>query len=118
MKKFETDIMAELSQLPELFPNFRPIFDEMFNWGNRDVLELSDDERTELNEYSAKLTTVLASDKDLLRGFLNAFAKAIAKNSELIESVRRVVKLYDSLVSKNILLINPLEDLLYSPQPS
>ncbi|WNZ29985.1 MAG: hypothetical protein IAX21_03765 [Candidatus Bathyarchaeota archaeon] len=111
LQKFEADVLQELSNLTEPFPEFAPILEEMQRWDRMDFLELKEQDKKELVDYMNKMTGVLADNKKLLLGFLNAYAKALAKNSELLEAVRRVVTLYDSLVSKNIFLINPFDEI-------
>jgi hypothetical protein len=110
-EKFLSDLLEELSNLAKKFPQFQSILDDVPKWETKNLLELSDEERDKFAEYINRMANVLASDRDLLQGFVNAYGKALAKNSELIEAVRRVVKLYESLVSKDLLLINPFDEI-------
>ena len=109
-EKFLSDVLEELSKLGKEFPQFQPLLDEMVKWETEELMELSDEERDEFREYINKLGNALASDKNLLQGFVEAYAKAFAKNSEFIEAVRKFVKVYESLVSKDILLVNPFDE--------
>lgn len=109
-EKFLLDLLEELSNLAKEFPQFQPFLDDVSKWDTENVLELSDEERNKFTEYTNRLANALASNKDLLLGYINAYLKALAKNSELLEAVRRVVKLYESLVSKDVLLINPFDE--------
>lgn len=109
-EKFLIDLYKELSDLAEEFPQFKTILEESQEWDKKNLLELSTEERKKFEEYITKVANTLASDKNLLQGFVNAYGKALAKNSELIEAVRRLVRLYESLVSKDLLLINPFDE--------
>lgn len=77
-------------------------------------MELTAEERSEFIQLINNLASLLASDKKLLQGFIEAYAKAFAKNTELIETVRKVISVYESLVSKDILLLNPLDEAILS----
>jgi len=109
-EKFNADLIKEMSKLAKEFPQFQSMFDEMLKWEKKDLIELSNEERDEFLEYSKRLAVVLASDKDLLQGFVEAYAKALAKNSEFIEAIGKFIRVYESLVSKDILLINPFDE--------
>jgi hypothetical protein len=110
-EKFLSDLIEELSNLAKKFPQFQSVLDDVPKWETRDILELSQEERDEFIEYIKRMAEVLASDRDLLLGFMNAYGKALARNSELIEAVKRVIRLYESLVSKDLLLINPFDEI-------
>ncbi len=111
-EKYNSDLLEELSELATEFPKFKSIFDETIEWNEKDLREVLSKERNELLEYLNKLTNVLAKDKELLQGFVEAYMKAAAKNSEYIEAIRRLVKLFESMVSRNIILANPLDELI------
>jgi len=112
--KFISDLFEELTDLAESFPQFRSILEEMTEWETKDFMTLSEEEREKFAEYVSRMANVLASDKDLLQGFVNAYAKALAKNSELIEAIKRFIKLYESLVSKDLLLTNPFDEITFT----
>ena len=59
-----------------------------------------------------RFATTLANDKELLQGFVESYAKAATKNSEYIEAIRRVVKILESMVSYDIFLTNPLDEIV------
>jgi hypothetical protein len=109
-EKFLSDLFEELSNLAKEFPQFQQVLNDMYEMETKDVLKLTDKEREKFIEYANRLVNVLASNRDLLLGYANAYGKALAKNSQLIEAIKRVVKLYESLVSKNMLLINPFDE--------
>jgi len=109
-ERFVSDLYEGLSDLGEEFPQFGKLLDEIIAWETKDFMKLSPEERDEYIEFVNKLVTLLASNKDLLIGFAEAYAKAFARNTELIESIRKVIRLYESLVSKDILLINPFDE--------
>jgi hypothetical protein len=111
-EKFRADLIMELKNLAKDFPQFRSALKEMLAWDKKEFQELSAEERNKFAEFLNKMARALASDKNLLRGFIEAYSKALAKNSELIEMVRRVINVYESLVSKDILLINPLDEVV------
>ena len=111
-ERFESDLLEELSKLAKEFSQFQPIFEKMLEWEKEDLLELSDEEKDEFLEYTNKLAKVLGSDKSLLQRFVEAYAKAFARNTELIEAVRKFIAVYESLVSKDILLINPFDEVV------
>ncbi|TET20159.1 hypothetical protein E3J74_04030 [Candidatus Bathyarchaeota archaeon] len=113
-EKFVSDLFEEMSELTEEFPEFQPIYEEMIEWENRDLnlMELTEDERNSVVEYTNKLVKVLGSNKALLQGFAEAYAKAFARNTELIDAVQKFIRVYESLVSKDILLINPFDEIL------
>jgi len=109
-ERFLLDLYEELSALGKEFPKFGGLLDEIISWENKDFLKLSPEERNKYIEFGNKLASLLASDRKLLQGFVEAYAKTLAKNTELIEAIRKVIKVYESLVSKDILLINPFEE--------
>ena len=53
---------------------------------------------------------VLASDPDLLLRFAEAYAKAFARNTQFIEAVGKFIEVFESLVSRNVLLMNPFDE--------
>lgn len=115
-EKFMSDVSAELQNLAERFPQLRPILDELLELENVAMTGLLEDEldkiQNRLLQYRSRLATVLASDRDLTQGFVEAYRNAMAKNSELLEVFRRFLKVYESLVSKSILLINPFDEVI------
>lgn len=111
-EKFVSDLLKELSKLATGFPHFQPILDETIEWEKKDLMEISDKERDKYVQYINRLANTLAGDKNLLQGFVEAYAKAAAKHSEFIEAVKKFVRIYESMVSRDMLLINPLDDLV------
>jgi len=109
-ERFVTDLVEELSNLGKVFPQFGEIVGELIEWENKDLIEFSSEDRDKYVEFLNRLANLLASDKNMLQRFVEAYAKAFAKNTELIEEVRKVIRLYESLVSRNILLINPFDE--------
>jgi len=109
-EKFASDLNEEMSNLAKEFPEFQPVWDEMMNWEKRNLIELSSEERDEFVVSINRLANILASNKDLLRRFAEAYAKAFARNIELIEAIKKFVSIYESLVSKDLLLINPFDE--------
>jgi len=114
VERFMSDLQIEMSKLAEEFPVFKPYWDEMLIWDKKEFMELSAEERSKFMQYLINLASLLAGDKKLLQGFVEAYAKAFAKNTELIETVRRVISVYESLVAKDILLLNPLDEVILS----
>jgi hypothetical protein len=109
--KFEEDVTEEMGRIAEEFPNFKTMWEQMLFWDTKEFLELTEEERTEYAKFIVDLARTLASDKRLLQSFIEGYAKAFAKNTELIEMVRRVINVYESLVSKDLLLTNPLDEI-------
>jgi hypothetical protein len=109
-EKFTADLYEELSIVKKQFPDFQKVFEEIFLWADRDTLNLSEQEKTRFIEFFNKLTSVLASDQKLLLSFVDAYAIALARHSEFIEAIRKVISVYESLVSKDIMLVNPFEE--------
>lgn len=113
LERFESDLHEEMSDVGKEFPQFFPLINEMFELHEKRKArilseeELSDEELDKYKSHWRKLTNVLANNKEFMQAFLEAFLKAIIKNLELLENLRRFIKLYESLVSKNILLTNP-----------
>ena len=58
----------------------------------------------------------MAKDTKFLQNFLGAYAKALAKNTELIEAVRRVISIYESIVSRDIIVVNPLDEVILTKE--
>jgi len=115
-EKFNSDLFEEMSKLSEEFPNFQSVYNEMFEWEKKNPLELSEEERDEFLEYVNRVANVLAGDKDLLLRFIEAYAKALARNAELIEAVGKFIRVYESFVSKDILLINPFDEVVLTEE--
>jgi hypothetical protein len=111
-EKFNADIGEELTKLANQFPQFKPFLDYTLSCGDKESLSLTMKEREELARYLTSLANTLANDKALMQGFVEAYAKALAKNTQFIESIRKVVTVYESLVSKDILLLNPLDEVI------
>jgi hypothetical protein len=113
-ERFNADLKDEMAKLSEAFPNFKPLWEEMLFWDTKEVTEFSTEEQSKFTESLDRLTRLLASNKKLLLGFIEAYEKAFAKNTELVETVRKIIDLYESLVSKDILLFNPLDEAILS----
>ena len=111
LERMKSDLRDEMSNLGKEFSQFQPLVDEMFEWEEKELMELSEEERNRYENYENRLSNTVASNKELLRGFVVAFAKVLTKNIEVLENLRRFVRFYESLISKNILLINPFDSL-------
>jgi hypothetical protein len=111
-ERFMSDLQIEMSKLADEFPVFKPYWDEILIWDKKEFMELSAEERSKFTQYLNNLANLLAGDKKLLLGFVEAYAKAFAKNTELIETVRKIISVYESLVAKDILLLNPLDEVI------
>jgi hypothetical protein len=109
VERYISDLHDEMFNLAKEFPQFRPLIEEMLTWETRDWTELSSEELNRVQDNINRLVKVFANNADFLRGFAEAYAKALLKNTELIESIGMFVKFYESLVSKNVLLINPFD---------
>jgi hypothetical protein len=110
--KFSSDLYEELSNLGREFPSFRSYLDEMRSWDEKDPMMISMDERNQYMEFANRLAGTLASDRKLLQNFVDAYVKAFTKNSKFIEIIRRIIKVYESLVSRDILLTNPFDEVV------
>ena len=110
-EKFLSDLLEELSKVAKDFPQFAPFLNDMTKWKTENALDISDEERARITEYSNRMTKLLANDRELLEGFMSAYGRALAKNSEFIEVIRRAINLVKSLLSKDILLINPFDEI-------
>jgi len=108
--KFAEDIKEEMSKITEEFPLFKSVWERMLCWDAKEFIELTAEERTEFGKFITDLATTLASDKRLLQSFIEGYSKALAKNTELVERIRKIITVYESLVSKDLLLINPLDE--------
>jgi len=112
-EKFNTDLFQELDELTHEFPKFKPILKEMIEWNEKDYTEIFSKLGNEFLDYINRLANTLANDKELLEGFVESYLKAATKNSEYIESIRRLVKIFESMVSQDIVLTNPLDELVF-----
>jgi hypothetical protein len=110
-EKFLSDLLEELSKVAKDFPQLEVFLDYVAKWDTKNALSVSDEERAQITEYSNRTAKLLASNRDLLEGFMSAYGRALARNSEFIEVIRRAVNLYESLLSKDILLINPFDEI-------
>lgn len=111
-ERFITDLSEEFSKLADDFPQHRFLINEMLGWDRKDPLELTQAEKKRFMEFAIRLANTLAKDLAFLERFLGAYAKALARNTELIEAVRRVITLYESIVSKDIIVANPLDEVI------
>jgi hypothetical protein len=111
-QRFMSDLENEMSMVCDEFPAFKPYWDELVIWDKKDFMDLSAQERSKFMQFLGSLGSLLASDKKLLQGFVEAYVKALTKNTELIETVRKIISVYESLVSKDILLMNPLDEVI------
>jgi hypothetical protein len=109
MRRFKSELHIEMSNLAKQFPQFQPYVDEMFELLQEEMIELSKEERKKIKNFQTRLSSVLASNEELRQGYVEAFLKAFLKNTDLIEKIGSFVKLLESFVSKNILLINPFD---------
>jgi hypothetical protein len=111
-ERFEADLLDEFSKLINDFPQYGSLLNEMYEWDRKTSLELTDEEKDKFKEFATRLANTLAKDRAFLDRFLGAYAKALAKNTELIEAVRKVITLYESIVSKDIIVANPLDEVI------
>jgi hypothetical protein len=113
-ERFEEDLTEELSILAKTYPQFKQVWDQVLIWDTKDFQEFTKEDRVEFSKHINRLAHVLASDKRLLQAFVEAYAKTLAKNSEFIEKIRKVIAVYESLVSKDMILLNPLDEIILS----
>jgi hypothetical protein len=111
VEKFTSDLLEQLSKVATDFPQLKPYLESIGKWEAKDAFTISEEERSHAEELTNGLAHLLASNRDLLEGFMSAYGRALARNSELIEVIRRVVSLYESLLSKDILLVNPFDEI-------
>lgn len=111
-ERFMADLSDEFSKLVDDFPQYSSLINEMLQWDKKDPLEFTQEEKHGFKEFAMRLANTLAKDMTFLERFLGAYAKALARNTELIEAVRRVVTLYESIVSKDIIVANPLDEVI------
>lgn len=111
-ERFIADLSDEFSKIVDDFPQYDSLINEMFEWDKKDPLELTQAEKNKFKEFAIRLANTLAKDLTFLERFLGAYAKALARNTELIEAVRRVVTLYESIVSNDIIVANPLDEVI------
>lgn len=110
-ERFISDLFEEFSKLEVDFPQYESLLNEMYEWDKKNPLEFTDKERNEFKDFIKRLANVLAKDIVFL-----AYAKALAKNTELIEAVRKVITLDESIVSKDIIVANPLDGVILRGQ--
>lgn len=111
-ERFVADLFNEFSKLAADFPQYSSLINEMLEWDKKNPLDLTQEEKNEFKEFATRLANTLAKDLAFLEKFLGAYAKALARNTELIETLRRVITLYESIVSKDIIVANPLDELI------
>jgi len=75
-------------------------------------------EKEEFKNNITNLATLLASDKDFLQSFVESYARALIKNNQFQDALRKVITIYQSLVTKDILLLNPLDEMLIEQKGS
>jgi len=111
IERFESDLREEMSILGKKFPQFEPLLEEMLEWDERirDLEKISEEDKKKFIDYMNKFLRILANNREFHQGLLEAFAKALIKNTELVQTIGRFVEFYESLVSKNILLVNPFD---------
>jgi hypothetical protein len=110
-EKLNKDMEKELTTLAEEFAQFKPFLTHLFSCEDKSYLDLTNNEREEFKKDTESLARILASDKALLRGFVESFARVILKNYQFQEAIRKVIAVYQSLVTKDILLLNPLDEI-------
>lgn len=111
LEKFASDLLDELSKLGKEFPQFESIMNELTVWDPRDWLNLSENERNEYIEYLNKLADALANNKEFLQKFVETYAKVLARNTEFLESIGKFIRVYESMVSRDLILVNPLDEI-------
>lgn len=117
-EKFNSDIEKEMTLLAEEFQQFKPFVSYILSCGGKDYLDFTDVEKEELKRNLVTFGTLLASDTALLRGFVEGFSRAILKNSQFQDVIRKVILVYESLVTKDILLLNPLDEIILEQENS
>lgn len=118
VSKFNADITEELTALSEEFVQFKPFMQYFVSCADKEYLELTNEEKEEFKNKITSLATLLASDKDLLRAFVESYARALMKNNQFQDALRKVITVYQSLVTKDILLLNPLDEMLIEQRGS
>lgn len=110
IERFSSDLKSEFELLEKEFPNYQSILNEYLEWDEKTQdLELSGTEKEEYIKDLEKIGNILANDVKFLQGFAEAYVKALIKNSEFIQYIGRFIQLFESIVSKNILLLNPFD---------
>jgi hypothetical protein len=110
--KFNIDIIEELTALSQEFGQFKPFMDYLVSCNDKEYLDMTDEEKEEFKRKITDLATLLASDRNLLRGFAESYARVLMKNNQFQDALRKVITVYESLVTKDILLLNPLDEVL------
>lgn len=111
--KFESDFKYEMSLLAVEFPFFQSLNEQFIAWNKRirDFEEISDEEHNELNEFMNNFKEMLANEEEFRRAFIEAFIKIIKLNAEFLESIVRLITFFESIVTKNIILVNPFDQI-------
>jgi len=112
VSKFNADVTEELTALSQEFRQLQPFMDYLLSCADKEYLELTDEEKEEFKRKLTGLATLLASDRDLLRGLVESYARTLMKNNQFQDALRKVITVYQSLVTKDILLLNPLDEVL------
>ena len=115
-EKINANIEEELGKVADGFPLFRPYWEQMLIWSEKDPIELNPEEREKLLIFFNDLGKVLAGNKKLLLSFVEAYAKALARNIEIIERIKLMIKLYETSVTMNILLTNPFDEVVLTKE--
>jgi hypothetical protein len=110
-EKFNNDMEKELTALAEEFVQFKPFLTYLLSCGDKSYLDLTNNEKEDFKKSLEGLARLLASDKALLRGFVESFARVLLKNNQFQEVIRKVIAVYQSLVTKDVLLLNPLDEI-------
>lgn len=108
-ERFEADFIEEIKGLQLEFPHYSDLLDEMSEWEGKLVMDLTKDERNRFTDYFTILTSTLGNDNDFFEGFVGAFLTVILKNIEIINSINRFIKMLESLVASDIIIINPFD---------
>jgi len=116
VKRFETDLFGELSKLSKEFPKYESLLSELREWAGKNILELGEEAKEKYKFFLKRLQNILAKDMDFLQSFLGAIIKAIAKNSELINEIRKIISVYESIVSTNIIVVNPFDEVILTKE--
>jgi len=116
IERFEKDFLEEFFRLSKEFPQYEFLFDETRKWfekeTNKKIMKLNENEKKRYKMFLERLSDTLAKDTDFLEKFLSAIMRAFVKNSEFINEIRRIVTLFESIVSNDIIVTNPFDEVI------
>lgn len=114
IKKMSSDFHDEITNLGKAFPKFQPLLEELLEWMEKDLVNILREDRDEYQECVDRLSNAFASDKEFQGEFVGVYAKVLIKNIEILELMKGFIMFYKSLISKNILLINPFDEISFT----